>query len=76
MDSNVPIRPEQVLYGQLEDAEIDADKLNPAAPHRSHEMAAERAEQACHDLAEHFLARGAGWRLRLARYRETATWGE
>lgn len=67
--------PEQVLYGQLEDAEVKADKLDPTAPRREHEQAAERAELACSELAAHFAERGARWRLRLAQYRETARRG-
>lgn len=70
------LHPEQIMYGQLQDAEHKAEDLDPANPHREHELAAESAEQACHDLAEHFLERGAGWRLRLAQYREHRQTGE
>lgn len=72
--SGIPV--EQDMYARLQDAEHNAEGLDPAKPHKGKEKAAEEAEQACHDLAEHFLERGAGWRLRLAQYRETRTWGE
>lgn len=72
--SGIPI--EQEAYARLQDAEHKAEGLDPTKPHRAHEIAAERAERACSDLAAHFAERGAGWRLRLAQYREHKTWGE
>lgn len=70
------LHPEQLIYANLQDAEHDAEGLDPTKPHRGKEQAAERAEQACSDLSAHFAERGAGWRLRLAQYREHKTWGE
>lgn len=67
---------EQLAYAALEDAEAEADKLDPQAPYRDHEQAAERAERLCSELAAHFAEREAGWRLRLAQYREHANRGE
>lgn len=67
---------EQLAYAALQDAEAEADKLDPAAPRREHEQEAERAERLCHELAAHFAERGAGWRIRLARYREHRQAGE
>lgn len=70
------LHPEQIIYGQLQDAEHEAEGLDPTRPHRGKEQAAERAERACAELSAHFAERGARWRLRLAKYRETRSWGE
>lgn len=67
---------EQLAYARLQDAEVDAAKLDPASPYRTHEQAAERAERLCSELAAHFAERGASWRLRLAQYREHRQTGE